>query len=78
MMKTNAEYQREHRKRRAGRIAALEADNARLAAELGSLRAQNEGLAADCERLRASASACRHPVEMVDNGTCRGCGTDVY
>lgn len=78
MAKTNAEYQRAYRERRAERFAALEADKARLAAENGSLRALNEGLTAECEQLRASTSACRHPVEMVEGGTCRGCGADVY
>ena len=78
MSLTSAQRQAAWRERRARRVAVLEAEVSRLAAENGSLRTENASLAAECERLHASASACRHPVELVDNGTCRGCGADVY
>ena len=87
MAKTNAEKQREYRQRHARRIAALEEDNerladalgaetARLTGELDSARTELSRALEEIERLRAMA--CRHPSMLVDNGTCRGCGADVY
>lgn len=78
MAKTNAEYQRDHRKRRTGRLADLEAALAAVTAERDSLREDLNRALAECERLQAQANACRHPTEMVDNGVCRACGADLY
>jgi hypothetical protein len=76
MPKTNAEYQREHRQRRARRLAALEAQCAVLEAERDRLRADLDAMQAECERL--AAMACRHPAGAVDGGTCRACGAEVW
>jgi hypothetical protein len=52
MPKTNADYQREHRQRRARCLAQLEAENAELRADLA-------GALVELERL--SATQCKHP-----------------
>lgn len=75
MAKTNAEYQRDDRKRRADRMTALEEELARVTAERDSLRRENEGLAAECQWL--SGLACRHPSGAVEGGHCHACGADV-
>jgi chromosome segregation ATPase len=76
MPKTNADYQRDHRQRRAHRLAELEAENASLRAELDSVRAELDAALTECERL--AAMACRHPAGAVDGGTCQACGTEVW
>ena len=69
MPKTNADYQREHRQRRARHLAELEAENAELRAYLDTALAEVE---------RLSASQCNHPAGAVDGGTCQACGRDVW
>ena len=76
MPKTNAERQRTWRQRRAGRIAALEAEAAELRTELDGVRADLVGALGEAERL--ASAACRHPAGAVDGGTCQACGTDVW
>jgi hypothetical protein len=69
MPKTNADYQREHRQRRALRLAQLEAEKTELQADL-------TGALAEIERL--STTQCRLPAAAVDAGTCRACGSEVW
>lgn len=77
MAKTNAEYQREHRERRARRLAELEDENAELRAEVDRLRGELEDARAEIDRL--SNPECPHPSEGVrDDGTCGECGRDVW
>ena len=76
MPKKNAEYQREHRERRAQRLAELESENAGLRWDLEAARQELAAALAECERL--SARACQHPAGAVDEGTCHACGADVW
>jgi hypothetical protein len=76
MPKTNAERQWAWRQRRAGRIAALEAQAAELRTEAGVLRADLAAALGEAERL--ALTACRHPAAAVDGGHCHACGTDVW
>ena len=71
MPKTNAERQSAWRQRRAGRIAALEAEAADLRAETGILRADLATALDEAERL--AEAACKHPAGAVDGGTCQAC-----
>lgn len=73
---TSAERQRAWRQRRTRRLAALEAENARLRAELDGLRGQLA--AAQDEIGRLAGQACKHPAAAVDGGTCRACGNEVW
>ena len=59
MPKTNADSQRAWRQRRAGRIAALEAEAAELRTEAGVLRGDLAAALGEAERL--ALTACRHP-----------------
>lgn len=68
MAQTGAQRQAAWRKRRARRVAALEAENARLTAE-------RDGLADECARL--ARLACRHPAGAVDGHHCHACGNDI-
>ena len=65
--KTNAENQRDWRRRQAARTAALEAENATLRVALA---------AAEAELERLAGMACKHPSGAVVNGSCRACGAD--
>jgi hypothetical protein len=76
MPKTNAERQQDYRQRRAGRIAALEAEAAQLRTEAGVLRADLAAALGEAERL--ASTACRHPAGAVDGGTCGACGAEVW
>ena len=76
MPKTNAERQRTWRQRRAGRIAALEAEAAEMRTELDSTRTDLAAALDEAERL--ASTACRHPAGAVDGGMCRACGTEVW
>lgn len=76
MAKTNADYQREHRQRRAQRLAVLERENAGLRVRLAEAEASLAGAVAEAERL--SASQCRHPAAAVEGGRCHACGADVW
>jgi hypothetical protein len=76
MPKTHAERQRTWRQRRAGRIAALEAEAAEMRTELDSTRTDLAAALDEAERL--ASTACRHPAGAIDGGTCRACGTEVW
>jgi hypothetical protein len=69
MPKTNAEYQREHRQRRARRLAQLETENAELRTDLAAALAEVERLA---------LTACKHPAAAIDAGHCHACNTDIW
>ncbi len=76
MAKSNADYQREHRERRSAHLRAV-------AAERDALRAEVEGLrdalgAAEAEIERLADMACKHPSAVMQGGTCRACGQDVW
>jgi len=76
MPKTNADYQREHRRRQARRLTGLQADNAALRTQLDSARAELDAALANIERL--TASQCKHPAGAVDGSHCRACDTDLW
>ena len=76
MAKTNAEYQREHRERRAKRLAELEDENAELRADLERVRGELEDARAEIDRL--SSPECPHPSGSVEAGVCGDCGRDVW
>jgi hypothetical protein len=76
MPKTNADYQREHRKRQADRLADLQAENAELRAERDRLQADLD--AALCEAQRLATAACKHPAAAVDGDTRRACGNEIW
>jgi len=76
MPKTNAQYQYEHRQRRARRLAGLQAENTTLHTELASVRTELDAALAECERL--AAIQCKHPAGAVDGSHCRACGTDLW
>lgn len=76
MTKTNADYQREHRERRAGRLAELTTEAATLRRALAEARSALEDANAEIERL--SAMVCRHPAAAVSGGQCQACGQDVW
>jgi hypothetical protein len=76
MPKTNAERQRAWRQRRAGRIAALEAEAAELRTEAGALRADLAVALSEAERL--APTACKHPAGAVDGNRCHACSTDLW
>ncbi len=76
MPKTNADYQREHRQRRARRLAALEASAAGHESTVARLTAELESALTECERL--AGLACKHPAGAVDGGHCHACGADVW
>jgi hypothetical protein len=92
MAKTNADYQREHRERRADRLAELEtalADRdadlaaarariARLERELDGVYAMLEAVPAEPEASRPHTPECPHPSEAVDGGRCHACGSEVW
>lgn len=69
MTKTNAEYQREHRQRRARLIADLAAENIQLRAGLAAALAEVD---------RLTVPACQHPAPVVVDGTCQQCGAEVW
>jgi hypothetical protein len=76
MPKSNADYQREHRERRAARLAELAAQNEALRAEAEGLRTALEAAEGELERL--SGEACPHPSGSVVDGVCQLCKAEVW
>lgn len=76
MAKTNADYQREHRQRQAGRVAELEAELAVMRDRAESAETALESANDEIERL--AALRCKHPAQAVDGGRCLACGQDVW
>ncbi len=76
MPKTNVGYQREHRQRRAHRLAELQAENASLRTELNQVRSDLDAALAESERL--TSTQFKHPAALVDGSRCQACGTDLW
>jgi hypothetical protein len=76
MQRSNADYQREHRQRRARRLAELEASAAEHDVIVATLTAERDAALAEVERL--SGLACKHPSAVVLDGCCRACGAEVW
>jgi hypothetical protein len=80
---TNAERQRNYRRRHAQRVAELQQAPAALRAEVAEVRRQlataRQDLAdALAENERLAKPACHHPAEAVLDGRCHACGADVW
>jgi hypothetical protein len=76
MGKTTAERVQAYRVRQREAL-----DEARML--LAQARDERDAALAECERLRealeqSQARECRHPAQVVQGGTCRACGQEVW
>ena len=74
MPKTNAQYQAEHRQRRAELIKSLRTLADDLEARLAESERAREDLEDECERLRLTQ--CKHPRMAREGHWCHACQND--